>query len=374
LETGNQVEKQSPRVPPPTNRAAIPRGTLIGMAFVVAYFVMLGYPPLRIAALIAPAWSPGSVALAMVFCGPAVGWLLHQKWRNVFTRSVLRITYTWVGMGFLAFCIVSMWDLMAFVAALFDRSFGASGVITLLTGVIAYALLNAHRIVVRRVHIDTDKVSESVRIVQLSDVHLGSRTPAFLKRIVRRTNRLRPDIVLITGDLVDLRGLPKKVYEPLAELQVPTYFAIGNHERYIGADEVCAALAEHGIVSLRNQAVALDQLQIIGVDDAEARDEVARVLPSVEIDAERFSVLMYHRPDGLEAAAEAGLDLMLSGHTHNGQIYPFNLLVRSQFSRICGRYQHGDTTLYVSPGTGTWGPVMRLGSANEVTLIELSAR
>jgi predicted MPP superfamily phosphohydrolase len=83
---------------------------------------------------------------------------------------------------------------------------------------------------------------------------------------------------------------------------------------------------------------------------------------------------MYHRPDGLEAAAEAGLDLMLSGHTHNGQIYPFSLLVRSQFSRICGRYQQGDTTLYVSPGTGTWGPVMRLGSANEVTLIELSAR
>ena len=84
-------------------------------------------------------------------------------------------------------------------------------------------------------------------------------------------------------------------------------------------------------------------------------------------------MLLYHRPRGLESAAEAGVDLMISGHTHNGQIMPFNLAVRKVFDKVKGMYRHGKTRLYVSQGTGTWGPVMRVGTLSEITLFEIES-
>ena len=95
-------------------------------------------------------------------------------------------------------------------------------------------------------------------------------------------------------------------------------------------------------------------------------------LAHLDLDQEAFKILLYHRPDGLEAAAACGIDLMLTGHTHAGQIIPFNLVVKRFFAHIRGLATYGPTTLYVSPGTGTWGPVMRLGSRSEITCFDLS--
>ncbi|MBT7370546.1 MAG: metallophosphoesterase, partial [Gammaproteobacteria bacterium] len=98
--------------------------------------------------------------------------------------------------------------------------------------------------------------------------------------------------------------------------------------------------------------------------------QVERVLDRMTLDDESFVVLMYHRPHGFEAAARKGIDLMLSGHTHNGQIFPFHLVVKSAFDRVAGLYELGQSRLYVSQGTGTWGPVMRVGTRAEITLFE----
>ncbi len=100
--------------------------------------------------------------------------------------------------------------------------------------------------------------------------------------------------------------------------------------------------------------------------------QVKRQLDLLDINQQAFVLLLYHRPKGLEAAAAAGVDLMLSGHTHNGQIVPFNLIVKRVFDRIKGMYHLNQTRLYVSQGTGTWGPVMRVGTRSEITLFELS--
>ena len=110
---------------------------------------------------------------------------------------------------------------------------------------------------------------------------------------------------------------------------------------------------------------------MIGIDDSEHPSQVERELAKLQIDTDRFVLLLYHRPRGLAAAAAAGVDLMISGHTHNGQIVPFNLVVRRVFEQSVGLFRDGLTQLYVSPGTGTWGPVMRLGSRGEVTLFEV---
>ncbi len=341
-----------------------------GLGLIGVYFAIFAYPPFRVSGVLWPDWSPGSLELGFLLSGPAIGWLIHQRWRNRWTRGLLRLTYTWVGIAFLAFSVIVLWDVLCLIPA-GARVFNDSLLITCLTATIGYALMSAHRLAVRRVRVNAPGLSEPIRVVQISDVHVGSRTTAFLRRVVAKVNRLRPDIVLITGDLVDLRALPADIYTPLGSLDAPVYFVIGNHERYIGADEVCAKLEEKGVRVLRNASAIEGELQLIGIDDAEVRDQVPRILPTLPVDPEKFSILLYHRPDGFEAASEHGIHLMLCGHTHNGQILPFNYLVRRVFPRICGRYEHGGSVLYVSPGTGTWGPLMRLGSTNEVTELEL---
>ena len=152
-----------------------------------------------------------------------------------------------------------------------------------------------------------------------------------------------------------------------------TLFSIGNHERYADLDKVLTLLDGFGVESLRQRGVLAGELQILGIDDADHRTQVAEKLPTITRRRDHYTVLLYHRPQGWEAAVENGVDLMLSGHTHNGQIFPFNLLVKRQFQRINGLYSTtcAKAHLYVSPGTGTWGPLMRLGSFNEITCIDL---
>ena len=123
-----------------------------------------------------------------------------------------------------------------------------------------------------------------------------------------------------------------------------------------------------GLDVLRTRATAFrDDIQVIGIDDAEDPGQVGRELTRLDVDTQKFVLLLYHRPQGLEDAAAQGVDLMISGHTHNGQIFPFNMIVRQVFDRIVGLYEHGNAKLYVSQGTGTWGPVIRFGTRAEIT-------
>ena len=219
--------------------------------------------------------------------------------------------------------------------------------------------MNAHRIIVRKVELTSPKLDHSVRLAQVSDIHVGSRGPGFLPRIVRLVNALEPDAILVTGDLIDLMGLPAGATDSIGALNAPAFFVIGNHERYIGSDEVCARLEALGVTVLRNACADRGTLRIIGIDDAEAATRSSA--NSARIGAgdhcpSAFTILMYHRPDGVEDAARAGVDLMLCGHTHNGQITPFNWVVKRFFPRIAGRFDIDGMVLHVLPGTGTGDP------------------
>ena len=159
--------------------------------------------------------------------------------------------------------------------------------------------------------------------------------------------------------------------QSLGDLKARTLFCIGNHERYADLDKITDIVQRLGIVTLRQDYHTEDELHFIGIDDADDPDQVARHLPEIYRDQSRFNVLLYHRPQGWEAAISHGIDLKLSGHTHNGQIFPFNWIVKQQFPRIRGLYREGGSHLYVSSGTGTWGPLMRLGSMNEISLFSI---
>ena len=229
----------------------------------------------------------------------------------------------------------------------------------------------SHHLSIKPHEITSQKVSRPYRIAQISDVHIGSRQGGYMRRIVNRLNELGPDFVVITGDLIDSSRVDYEALESLKTIQAPTYFCIGNHERYADLEKILEILERLDVKTLRQERVESSELSFVGIDDADHKDHIAGHLPNIDLNPQTYQVLLYHRPTGWKFAREHGIDLMLSGHTHNGQIFPFNFLVRQQFKRIRGLFVEGDHRLYVSSGTGTWGPLMRLGSMNEISVFNL---
>lgn len=222
------------------------------------------------------------------------------------------------------------------------------------------------------VPLSSDRLYRPVRFVQISDVHIGSRTSRYLDKIIDSVIDLSPEFLCITGDLVDQRGVTEDKLRSLKRYSGPIYYCTGNHEYYEDLEEILERLKNLGVEVLRSRSVEFDGLQVIGIDDNSDPQQVARILPSIDVLDDHYSILLYHRPHGLEDAHRHGIDLKLSGHTHNGQIMPFHLAVNKVFKYTRGLYQYENTYLYVNEGSGTWGPTLRLGTRSEITLFELS--
>jgi len=231
---------------------------------------------------------------------------------------------------------------------------------------------------------------QGFRIAQLSDVHVGPTIKAgYLAPLIARVNALEADLVAITGDLVDgsVRDLAPHV-AALADLRSRhgTFFVTGNHEYYAGAVPWIAELRRLGLTVLMNEHVVLDHrasphaeaapLVLAGVADWSAhhfepthRSDPHRALAGAPAHATK--VLLAHQPRSAEGAADAGFHLQLSGHTHGGQFLPWNLFVPLQQPFVAGLHAVRDLWVYVSRGTGYWGPPKRLGAPSEITELRL---
>ncbi len=223
------------------------------------------------------------------------------------------------------------------------------------------------------------------RIVQITDLHIGLTLDGeFVRSVVERVNKQKPDLVAITGDLVD--GTPEQLKGELlalADLDAPdgVYFVTGNHEYYSGVEAWMPVLRDMGIRVLRNERVTLGpqgaRWDLMGVDDYNAAgmapghgSDVASAVEGQNKDHE--SILLAHQPRSIFDAADRDIGLVLSGHTHGGQIWPWNHLVYLQQPYLKGLHLHGPRTqIYISEGTGYWGPPMRLGTSQEITVIEI---
>ena len=218
-----------------------------------------------------------------------------------------------------------------------------------------------------------------LRLVQISDLHIGPLLQKeWVEGIVERVRALRPDLVAITGDLVD--GTVEELREhvaPLARLaEAPrgVYFSTGNHEYYSGVDDWLRYLPTLGIRPLANERVELAPgLDVAGIHDPTGRGRYAPDLPAAldGRDANKPVVLLAHQPRQFREAARHGVSLTLSGHTHGGQIWPFSWLVALVQPYIAGLHRLGEAQLYVSRGTGFWGPPMRVFAPAEITLLRL---
>ena len=245
-----------------------------------------------------------------------------------------------------------------------------------LTGILsAYSLINSLYLNINEIEIPLNHLKNDMKVVQLSDIHIGSiRNSSYMEKIVEKTNKIEPEIIFITGDMVDGSArLHTNTFDAINKLKAPVFFITGNHETYEGLDEVFRVLRNTHMRVLRDEMVECKDIQIIGVEYSFEVNHMGNVLSRLKINSEKPSILLYHLPRELKAVAKAGIGLQLSGHTHAGQMFPFNYLVRLMFKYMHGIYKYDGTYLHVSPGTGTWGPPMRLGSRCEITVITLKS-
>jgi predicted MPP superfamily phosphohydrolase len=291
--------------------------------------------------------------------------VLESRFGGVLTATFFTLAVVWLGLCWLLFWILLAQQILALVTPAPQRVW-AMGVCGLACALALYAFLNARTITVRREQIP----HLPLKIAQLSDIHIGSIGGAMLAEIVAKTNALEPDVILITGDLFDnANSTTRAIAAQLNGLAVPVLFTSGNHEDYTGYDNVRQMLAATPIRWLRNEAVAFRGIRIIGVDNSYSTELMQSVLDRTP-PSPAFTILMNHQPTGFDIAARHGIGLTLSGHVHNGQIWPFNYFVGLFYPYLKGLHALAGAFLNVSTGTGIWGPPMRLGSHTEIVFLE----
>ncbi len=296
-----------------------------------------------------------------------------------------------IGVLFLLFCTAIIYDVSrVFLNTIpisnerrnfFKKSLDISSLVVATT-LSARAVYEAGFVVHEKVTIKIKRLKKSYTIVQLSDIHIGGLIDSeFVGGLVTRVNTMNADVVVITGDLVDIRlDKAEDTLNTLKNLESKygTYFIVGNHEYYHGIEKIIDKVKALGITVLENENVYIGEdgngFNLAGVYDVMGY-RTQTYMPDIDKalvnKKDSPTVLLAHQPRFIEEV-QSGVDLMLSGHTHGGQIYPFRFLVKLVQPYIDGLHQHNkDLQIYVNKGTGFWGPPMRLGASSEITEISL---
>jgi len=335
-----------------------------------------------------PFLRPGGIrlvfaALAILFM--ASEWLVRE-YPCPATRFLITGTFIWMGVIFLWLSYAAVGTL-AELAAMFIygadiRHFLAWPVLTLAAVSSAYALFSGyHTPRIHKIEIPVKGLAQNLdgfKIVQISDIHLSVTVgPASIKRMVHQIEKTKPDLILLTGDIIDPGAYRlKECADMLASMNPPfgKFAVLGNHEYYLGLDKAIPFLSEAGFVLLRQTLAELPNgIQLIGVDDLKASHVPDAALENLfsKADPRKLSIYMTHQPLRLRLPEKFNIAITLAGHTHGGQIFPFNLVTKLFYTRSVGKYPLGAGILYVNPGTFHWGPPMRFFVPEEITVLIL---
>ncbi len=317
---------------------------------------------------------------------PALERWLRPPWLRILSFPFL----VWMGLFWLSFVALGFSDgVLGLMGASGGRDVASARAAVVGGLVLSLALLALRGGLalpaVRRVEIALTRwpsALDGFRIVQISDIHIGPiLSRRFAAGLTERVNALAADLVAVTGDLVDgsVSALRDEV-EPFAALRARygVFFVTGNHDVYSGGESWVARVRELGMRVLRNERLAIGGaggFDLAGVDDHRgdfvhgSTEDLDAALAAR--DPARALILLAHDPGTFRRAAKRGVDLQLSGHTHGGQIWPFNFLVRIAVPFVAGLHRLGASQLYVSRGSGFWGPPMRLLAPSEITEIVL---
>ena len=307
--------------------------------------------------------------------------------------------YTLMGFSFVVFCLILLRDIFWYGIYGLSRSMGkdnwslnpknisvlwrANLIIIIISVIItAYAFYQGTKTPdIKNIKVEHSLLKKDIRIVQLSDLHINRITPVSrIHKIVNAINNANPDVIVLTGDIVDDDTFYlQKHLDALQNMSAPygIYASIGNHEFYNGLTSWIYEYQRRGINILFNQGVTVaNNIFIAGVPDV----FTASSNPSLNInfthtlaDSERdqYRVLLSHNPEIANSISSYNFQMMLSGHTHGGQLFPFHVFVKKSNQYLSGEYDVNGIKLYVSNGAGTWGPSMRLFAPSEITVIDL---
>ena len=285
-------------------------------------------------------------------------------------------TALYIGAIWISFSLLLVFSLIQFIVPI-PPKLSQCFVVGMTVLLIAYSVFNARQIVIKKIELASDKITENMTIAQLSDLHLGAvHGKHFVENVVLKTNGLQPDIVVITGDLFDGTGrISEQTLQEFKKLTAPAFFIPGNHDRFLDEDDLHDLLQKTSLHVLQDEKFLYNHsLQIVGLDyrGHQPKSELLPVLDRLALDKHYYTVLLSHVPIDFPYTNGHPVDLQLSGHTHSGQIFPFYFIVKYFYPKIRGLYSADNQNLYVSSGTGTWGPPMRLGTSSEIALILLS--
>lgn len=341
--------------------------------------------------LVAAAW--------FIKCFPQIGWKMpllsvlvltglvllgfvytHSHHQGVLAGILYYVSYTWFGFVFLAFCCCVAFAVANSVLAWCHVPTGWMGMLSLLVlvGVWTAALwggFSQPRIKYVRVKIPQ---APSMKLALLSDTHLGMGVSLErFKRVMRQIAAEKPDALFVLGDIFEYGPNLAAYAQPIRQLHTPlgTYGVLGNHEYYVGYTNSKDLFAQAGIKLLENQSVLLPNgVQVVGLKDIKTAgvreqdvEQLLRALPEG-----KSTFLLSHTPLYAENAAKHGVHLMLSGHTHNGQLWPFTYLVKMQFPRVYGLFDVNGMKFYITSGIFYWGTPLRFLSAPEIVIVEVN--
>lgn len=296
-------------------------------------------------------------------------YLLSGYWLGILVNLLMAIAAVWL--------VIAVYRVMGFqpkVAMLALICFGLAFMYSV------YGVWNADHPQIKNITVTIPNLPQQWKnkvIVQLSDVHMGHVHRAdFLRRIATKVNAAHPDMVVITGDFFDgMDGDLQQLVQPLNDLspEKGIFFITGNHEMFLGIDKVFAAFENTHVQILQDQVVDVDGLKVIGIGYPEhgGKKDVVGVLHSLQKNFEgRPNLLLYHAPVHIEEFKNSGVNLQLSGHTHQGQIFPFRYITELVYKGYdYGLHRIGNYTLYTTNGAGTWGPAMRTGNTPEIVVV-----
>jgi hypothetical protein len=305
-------------------------------------------------------------------------------WKEAFFTNLLySISSVWLGFVWYAVLAAVLIWLISFAGQLLKMNLPLAHILTSLLLIAAaitfYGTWNALHPVVRQYTItmkDLPTAWQNQKVVQLSDIHLGPvHRQTFLKKVVEMTNQENPAAVFITGDLFDGGGRDlAALADPLENLKSTfgNFYIIGNHETYIGVDRSIAALDGLQINILRDQVVEVSGIQILGIDYPTSSTKKDLTPDLSKLDQSKPSIVLWHEPKYVEQIKNAKVNLLLSGHTHDGQVWPFGEITKWVYKGFNnGLKTDGDFNIYTSPGIGTWGPPLRTGNRPTIAVFTL---
>lgn len=323
--------------------------------------------------------------IIFIFISILISSFLIHKWDNLFTRWYYIFSAFWIGVlvnfGLMLF-VVLIWKLIGPTLGLAPSVMQIK--LFLIIGSIilsSFGLFNAFVPKVKDYEVkikDLPLAWHNKKIIQISDVHLGPvYRKNFFSRVINKINSLEPEAVFITGDLFD--GMEADftwMNHPFSKLETKKgiYYVFGNHDLYLGFNYVHELLKESPVIILDNKMVTKDGLQLIGINYSFNQDFNLHeaILEQVGYSENLPSILLFHEPKHIESAIKAGIDLQLSGHTHRGQLFPFNWLANMIYKgHGYGLFQKDTFSLITNSGLGTWGPPMRTSSRSEIVRIIL---